>query len=120
MACLSHTLPWISALRLGQSQIQRSRSCAGLRGLRAATQIKEGDLIALIPRRLSIWTSTASPCPFPDWIDKETFRNAPLQLRLALCLLHERALGPASKVRLSACVLDAHVLCAFMCVRLHS
>lgn len=75
------------------------RCCAGDRGLRATRDLQAGQPALLVPRRCSIWTFSAATCPFPEWIDAAYFNAAPITLKLALCLLHQRSLGSGSVVR---------------------
>lgn len=57
----------------------------------------------MIPRSIALVVTDVSKCCCPELVDPAFFAKAPRALKLAITLLYERGLGPASKVRL-ACV----------------
>lgn len=73
-------------------------SFKGVRGLKAKTTIAKGEEIVSIPRRIALWVTPRSSCPFPQWIDSKYFKQAPWSVKLALKLLHEKRRGKESQV----------------------
>ena len=67
--------------------------------MKAKTGIAQNEELVSIPRKFALWVTKSKKCPFPDWVDATYFKDAPWFVKLALMVLHEKKLGPESKVR---------------------
>ncbi|EFJ42251.1 hypothetical protein VOLCADRAFT_107344 [Volvox carteri f. nagariensis] len=69
----------------------------GIRGVYATSDINEGNNLVAVPWQSSLVVRPGERCPFPDFIPQGVWSQLPWFAQLACKLLHERALGPASR-----------------------
>ncbi|KAG2447185.1 hypothetical protein HYH02_007928 [Chlamydomonas schloesseri] len=69
----------------------------GVRGVYATTDVNGGDTVIAVPLESSISVRPGESCPFTDFVPNDVWVGLPWYAQLALKLLHERALGAASR-----------------------
>jgi len=64
------------------------RTFDGVRGVAASSNLQPGERILAVPASQALQVTTIQPCP--RWADENSWRQAPWDARLALCLLRAR------------------------------
>ncbi len=71
---------------------------SGLRGLAAAVNIRQDDIMMSVPRDVAITARAGQKCPCPDFISPDFWAAAPWFAKIAIQLLREQQLGPQSRL----------------------
>lgn len=93
---------WAVAQGVKAEALELSVFPGGLRGMRALQPVDPGAAITTVPHRLTLETTTlqrSPPASLPvGWVEERLWASSAWYIRLALLLLRELELGPASEL----------------------
>lgn len=91
-------ITWAKSAGIVFPKVKQSYFDEGLRGCRALEAIKSNETFVTVPRASALIVDPNTPCPCPNFVSKDYWKQAPWFIKMTVLLLYETYKGTQSPV----------------------